>query len=111
MIYYSKIENGCLIIKLIDNANLYSFSVKMKIDGESTHIFRELYINVHKGTPYINYIDNVTIEYKENQIKFEGENFQYKINKQSEIIDLIDKINTNLMIYSFDLDSPRITKN
>ena len=108
MIYITKIENGCLIIKLIDSANLYSFSVKIKIDSDSTHIFRELYINIHKGTPYLNYIDSVMIEYKENQIKFEGDNFQYKINKQSEIIDLIDKINTNLMIYSFDIESPRM---
>jgi hypothetical protein len=108
MIYITKVENGCLIIKLIDSANLYMFSVKIKIDNDSTHIFRELYINVHKGTPYLNYIDSVIIEYKENQIKFEGDNFQYKINKQSEIIDLIDKINTNLIIYSFDIESPRM---
>jgi hypothetical protein len=107
MIYITKVENGCLIIKLIDSANLYSFSVKIKIDNDSTHIFRELYINVHKGTPYLNYIDSVMVEYKENQIKFEGDNFQYKINKQSEIIDLIDKINTNLIIYSFDIESPK----
>ena len=90
MIYNSKIENGCLVLKMIDSANLYSFSIKIKIDYDSTHIFRELYINVHKGTPYLNHIDSVMIEYKENQIKFEGDNFQYKINKQSEIIDLIN---------------------
>jgi hypothetical protein len=94
MIYITKVENSYIILKLIDNANLYSFSVKIKIDSESTHIFRELYLNVQKGTPYLNYIDSVTIEYKENQIKFEGKNFEYKIN-------------TNLMIYSFDIDSPR----
>ena len=87
---------------------MYSFGVKMKIDDNSTHIFRELYISIHKEQPYINYIDNVAIEYKENQIKFEGDNFEYKINKQSEIIDLIDKINTNLMIYSFDIESPKM---
>jgi len=75
MIYVTKIENDCLMIKLIDNANLYSFSVRIKVNSESTHIFRELYLNVHKGTPYLNYIDSVMIEYKENQIKFEGENF------------------------------------
>jgi len=110
MIYFTKIENGYLIIKLMDSSNMYSFSVKMKIDDNSTHIFRELYINIHKELPYTNYIDNIMIEYKENQIKFEGGNLEYKINKQTEIIDLIDKINTNLMIYSIDVESPNASR-
>jgi hypothetical protein len=110
MIYNSKIENGYLIIKLIDNSNMYSFNVKIQIDDNSTHIFRELYLNIHRGTVYTNSINNVIIEYKENQIKFEGDNFEYKINKQSEIIDLIDKINTIIMIYAFDMESPKLKK-
>jgi hypothetical protein len=45
--------------------------------------------------------------YKNNQIRFEGCNFEYKINKNQEIIDFIDKIITNLMIYEQDIESPR----
>ena len=56
---------------------------------------------------YSNTIDNVLIEYKNNQIRFEGSNFEYKINKNQEIIDFIDKIITNLMIYEQDIESPR----
>jgi hypothetical protein len=107
MIYNSKIENGCLVLKMIDNNNNYSNGIKLIVDEKSSHIFREFYINIHRGTPYNNIIDSVMIEYKENQIKFEGDNFEFKINKQNEIIDLIDKINTNLMIYTFDMESPK----
>jgi len=107
MIYSNKIEKNVLMIKMIENNNINSFSIKLNIDISIIHIFRELYLNIHKNNNYSNTIDNVLIEYKNNQIRFEGSNFEYKINKNQEITDFIDKIITNLMIYEQDIESPR----
>jgi hypothetical protein len=40
-------------------------------------------------------------------IKFENNNFKVKINKTNEIMEMFDKIITNIMIYDMDLESPK----
>lgn len=111
MIYITKIENSCLLLKIMDVNNAHTLSIKIKINDMTIHIFRDLYHNIQKNNNYINIIDNLIIEYKENQIRFESDTFQYKINKNNEIIELIDKIITNLMIHDLDIDSPRAITN
>jgi hypothetical protein len=108
MIYNIKIENNILILKIIDNNNAHTLMIKIKINLLTITIFRELYHNIQKNNNYINILDSLIIEYKENQIRFESDTFQYKINKNIEIIELIDKIITNLMINDLDIDSPKL---
>jgi len=99
MIYNTKIENNQLLIKIIDNNNAHSMTVKLVINNDSINIFREFYYNIQKNTNYINIIDTTIIEYRDNSIRFESDTYQYKINKSNEITELIDKIITNLTSY------------
>jgi hypothetical protein len=107
MIYNTKIENNQLLIKILDNNNAHSMTIKLVVNNDSINIFREFYYNIQKNTNYINIIDTTIIEYRDNSIRFESDTYQYKINKSNEITELIDKIITNLMIYQLDMDSPR----
>ena len=52
MIYSNKIEKNVLMIKMIENNNINSFSIKLNIDISIIHIFRELYLNIHKNNNY-----------------------------------------------------------
>ena len=54
MIYSNKIEKNVLMIKMIENNNINSFSIKLNIDISIIHIFRELYLNIHKNNNYSN---------------------------------------------------------
>lgn len=107
MIYNTKIDNNILHIKILDNNNAHSLTIKLLINNESIYVFREFYHNIQKNTNYINIIDSTIIEYRDNTLRFESDTYQYKINKNNEIIELIDKIITNLMIFQLDMDSPR----
>jgi len=107
MIFFTKIENNDLIIKVIENNNVYSVSIKNKIKKDTLHTFRDFYHNIHKNTPSIITLDNLILEYKDNIIKFENNNIQFKISKSNEIIDMFDKVITNLMIYDMEHESPK----
>jgi hypothetical protein len=107
MLYISKIENNELHIKIMETNNAHGLIIKIKIDKDTTNIFRNLYFNIHKNINFESTLSNVFIEYKDNNIRFVSDTFEYKINKNNEIIELIDKTVTNLMIYSLDVDSPK----
>ena len=110
MIYFTKIDNNDLIIKIIESNNAHSFSIKININKDTLHTFRDFYHNIHKNITSIINLDNINIEFKDNLIKFENTNFQFKINKTNEILDMFDKIITILMIYDMDIDSPKKDK-
>ena len=97
MIYFTKIENNDLIIKIIESNNAHSFSIKISINKDTLHIFRDFYQNLYKNIASIINLDDINFEFKENIIKFENTNFQFKINKTNEILDMFDKVITNLM--------------
>jgi len=107
MIYFTKIENDLLIIKLIDNNNTHSFFISIKINKDTLHLFRDFYHNIHKNISSNITLDNVNFIFNDNMIKFENNNFKVKINKTNEIMEMFDKIITNIMIYDMDLDSPK----
>jgi len=107
MLYISKIENNELQIKIIEANNAHGLIIKIKIDRNTTNTFRNLYFSIHKNVNFEGTFGDIFIEYKDNNIRFISNTFEYKINKNNEIIELIDKIVTNLMIYSLDVDSPK----
>jgi len=107
MIYFTKIENNNLIIKIIENNNTHSLLIKINISNDTLHIFRDFYYNIHKNVSLKINLDDTFIEYKDNIITFDNLNFQFKVNKTPEIIDMFDKIITNLMIYDMEHDSPK----
>ena len=110
MIYFTKIDNNNLIIKIIENNNIHSFSITINININTLHIFRDFYHNIHKNISSSINLNDVTISFVDNIIKFENNSFQFKINKSAEIIDMFDKVITNLMIYDMDRESPKKNK-
>jgi len=107
MLYISKIENSELHIKIMEANNAHGLIIKIRIDKDTINIFRNLYFNIHKNINFENTLNDIVIEYKDNNIRFISDTFEYKINKNNEIIELIDKTVTNLMIYSLEIDSPK----
>jgi hypothetical protein len=107
MINSIKIENNIIIIKILDNnnSNTNTLTLKININDKSLKHFRELYLDIHKNKNHLVTDDNFLIEYIDNHLKISKDSFEYKINRNSDIIDLIDKIIINLMIYQNDLES------
>ena len=110
MIYFTKIDNNDLIIKILENNNIYSCTITIEITKDTLHTFRDFYHNIHKNISSTIDLNDVTIIFIDNIIKFENNNFQFKINKNDEIIDMFDKVITNLMIYDMDHESPKKDK-
>ena len=110
MIYYTKIDDNNLIIKIIENNNQYSIFIKIKITSLTLDIFKNIYHNLHKNIQYkAIFNDNshqLTIELKDNFILFDNDGIQIKLIKNNEIVDMFDKIITNLMIDNLEFDSP-----
>lgn len=111
MIYFTKIEDNVLQIKFIDNSNVFSLYINIKIDKMLIVKFREFYHNIHKNITSKITCDNVTIEFNDNIVKFENNNIHFKINRTNDIVDMFDKIITNLMINDLEVDSPRYNIN
>lgn len=112
MITFTKIEDNFIILKVIENNNIYSFFVKIPINKSTLNSFKELFKNLQKKLPYkVSFESNsgLSIEIQESIIIFENNNIVFKINKSSEIVDLFDKIVTNLMIFNLENEcaSPR----
>lgn len=114
MIYYTKIDDNNLIIKIIENNNQISIFIKIQITKLTLDTFKNIYHNLHKKINYIaSFKDNVpplTIELKDNLIIFDNDGIQIKIIKNNENIDMFDKIITNLMINNLEFDSPTPNK-
>jgi len=114
MIYYTKIEDNHLIIKIIENNNQFSIFVKIHITNITLDTFKNIYHNLHKNLYYKAFFnDNIpplTIELKDNFIIFDNNGIQIRLQKNSEIIDMFDKIITNLMIDNLEFDSPKPNK-
>jgi len=115
MIYYTKIDENNLIIKIIENNNQISILIKIQITKITLDIFKNIYHNLHKKINYIAFfqdnIPKITIELKDNLIIFDNDGIQIKIIKNNEIIDMFDKIITNLMINNLEFDSLTPTPN
>jgi hypothetical protein len=117
MITFTKIEDNFIILKIIENNNIYSFFVKIPINRSTLNSFKELFKNLQKKLPYkVSFESNsgeslpvLSIEIQESIIIFDNNNIVFKINKSSEIVDLFDKIITNLMIFNLENEctSPR----
>ena len=114
MIYYTKIDDNNLIIKIIENNNQYSIFIKIQITKLTLDIFKDLYHNIHKKINHLAKFDEneskLTIELKDNMIIFDNNGIQIKIIKNNEIVDMFDKIITNLMINNLEFDSPTPNK-
>ncbi len=108
MIYFTKIEKGELIIKLVDNTNTNSMTINIGLEKNTLHTFRKFYQNINKNTNCLISLNNIKIEYNNNVITFNGKHFEYKINKSPELLDMFDKVITNLMINDLEGDSPKI---
>lgn len=115
MIYYTKIDDNNLIIKIIENNNQYSIFIKIQITKLTLEIFKNIYHNLHKKINYLAKFDEndpkLTIELKDNLIIFDNNGIQVKIIKNNEIVDMFDKIITNLMINNLEFDSLTPTSN
>jgi len=107
MIIFSKIEDNILILKIIENNNLNSLLIKIKITKNTLNNFRNLYHNLHKNTNHSFIENDMFIEFKDNVIKFSNDIFEYSLTKNNELVDMFDKIITNLMINDLDRDSPK----
>jgi hypothetical protein len=110
MIYYTKIEENNIIIKIIENNNQFSIFVKIQITNIILDTFKNLYHNLHKNLYYKAFFNEnippLTIELKDNFIIFDNNGIQVRLQKNNEIIDMFDKIITNLMIDNLEFDSP-----
>ena len=112
---------GQRLFSIIENNNIYSFFVKIPINRSTLNSFKELFKNLQKKLPYkVSFESNLvatsgasstalSIEIQESIIIFDNNNIVFKINKSSEIVDLFDKIITNLMIFNLENEcaSPR----
>lgn len=107
MIIFNKIENNMLILKAIDGNNVTSFIIKIKISNFTLINFRNLYHNLHKGINHSFMENGINVEFQDNTIKFYNNNFEFSFNKNNDILDMFDKIITNLMINDLDNESPK----
>jgi hypothetical protein len=110
MIYYTKIDNNDLIIKILENNNQFSIFIKIQITKLTLDAFKNLYHNLHKNLYHKEFFNNntppITIELKDNFIIFDNNGILIKLIKNNDIVDMFDKIITNLMINNLEFDSP-----
>lgn len=107
MIYFTKIENNEIIIKIIDNTNTNSITFNIELEKNTLNIFRRLYQNIKKNINDVITINNLKIDYNNSVVSFSSKNFEYKISKSNELLDMFDKVITNLMINDLEGDSPK----
>ena len=107
MIYFTKLDTNILIIKIIDNTNTNSMTINLELEKNTLNIFRRLYQNIKKNINDIITFGNLKMEYNNNVLSFSNLNFEYKISKSNELLDMFDKVITNLMINDLEGDSPK----
>ena len=107
MIYFTKIEKNEIIIKIIDNTNTNSITFNIELEKNTLTIFRRLYQNIKKNINDEITIGNLKIDYNNSIVTFSNKIFEYKISKSNELLDMFDKVITNLMINDLEGDSPK----
>jgi hypothetical protein len=102
MIFLNNIDNDKIILKIIDNNNISSLIIKIYIKENTLINFKNLYQSIHKNINFKFSQDALEILYNNKILKFISNEFEYTVNKMSDICEIFDKIIINLMIQNIE---------